>query len=131
MRYLLIMMLFLTGCAGTIQPKIVEVHNRAERLGVIGGKIIKRAGPLVAAGVCIAAPEYCVLARTAYKAASITINTIENLKTAEDEEKIIVLAQEFTKNIANINEILEASGKEPLDLKEFQNEVKSLEGEIK
>lgn len=130
MRYLL-MLLLLSGCAGTLQTKVVEVHNRAERIGTIGGKIVKRAGPLITAGVCIITPEYCILAKSAYKAAVITVNTIGELKTAEDGEKIIVLAQEFTKNVDNINEILVASGKEPLDLKEFQEEVKLLEGDIK
>ena len=128
---LVIWMLLLTGCAGAIHEKAVVVHNRAERLGTIGRKVVKRVGPLVAAGVCIATPEYCVLARAAYKAAVISINTIEELKNSEDESKIIILAQEFTSNIDNINEILVASGQEPLDFTEFQTELKSIKGETK
>lgn len=106
--------------------KAERIRARADRMAVIGGKIIKRAGPMVAAGVCIAAPEYCVAAKAAYKAANVTIASIHAAKIAEDGLKLAALGEEFVKNVDTINEVLAATGQEPIDLAEFQSTVKEI-----
>lgn len=116
--------------ADTVSTKAERIKARADRMAVIGGKIIKRAGPLVAAGVCIAAPEYCVAAKAAYKAANVTITAIHAAKGAEDGLKLAALGEEFTKNISTINEVLAATGQEPIDLTEFQATVKEINAEV-
>lgn len=119
--------LLVTGCATapeTVHTKVSEIHAKADRLGTISGKVIKRVGPLVTAGVCLTSPIYCAPAKTAYKGAVVAINAIEAAKTAEDGLKLASLAEEIQKNMATINEVLVASGQTPLDLAEFQETVK-------
>ena len=119
--------LLVTGCATTpetVHTKVSEIHAKADRLGTISGKVIKRVGPLVTAGVCLTSPIYCAPAKAAYKGAVVAINAIEAAKTAEDGLKLAALAEEIQKNMTTINEVLVASGQAPLDLTEFQETVK-------
>ena len=119
--------LLVTGCATTpetVHTKVSEIHAKADRLGTISGKAIKRVGPLVTAGVCLASPVYCAPAKAAYKGAVVAINAIEAAKTAEDGLKLAALAEEIQKNMATINEVLVASGQEKIDLSELQATVK-------
>ena len=119
--------LLVTGCATTpetVHTKVSEIHVKADRLGTISGKVIKRVGPLVTAGVCLASPVYCAPAKAAYKGAVVAINAIEAAKTAEDGLKLAALAEEIQKNMATINEVLVASGQEKIDLAELQATVK-------
>ena len=118
----------ISGCAttpsSTITTKVSEIHAKADRLGTISGKIIKRVGPLVTAGVCLASPVYCAPAKAAYKGAVVAINAIEAAKTAEDGLKLAALAEEIQKNMDTINEVLAATGQEKIDLTELQTTVK-------
>lgn len=131
----LICMAMLAGCAttGTVTPstdisaRAERIKIKADRMAVIGGKIVKRAGPLIAAGVCVAAPEYCVAAKAAYKAANVTIAAIHAAKEADDGLKLAALGEEFAKNITTINEVLTATGQEKIDLTEFQATTKELQ----
>ena len=119
--------LLVTGCAtapATVASKVSEIHAKADRLGTISGKVIKRVGPLVTAGVCLASPVYCAPAKAAYKGAVVAINAIEAAKTAEDGLKLAALAEEIQKNMTTINEVLVASGQEKIDLAELQATVK-------
>ena len=119
--------LLVTGCATapeTVHTKVSEIHAKADRLWTISGKIIKRVGPLVTAGVCLASPVYCAPAKAAYKGAVVAINAIEAAKTAEDGLKLAALAEEIQKNMDTINEVLVASGQEKIDLTELQATVK-------
>ena len=122
---LLVALTLCAGCATTPAP-ISEIHTKAERLGTVGGKIIKRTGPIVAATICVAAPEYCIPAKAAYRGAVVAIDAIEAAKTADDGLKLATLAQEFTTNIDTINGILKATGQDPIDLTEFQSTTKEL-----
>ena len=54
----------------------------------------------------------------------VAINAIEAAKTAEDGLKLAALAEEIQKNMTTINEVLAATGQEPIDLTEFQETVK-------
>lgn len=134
---IIICLSLLAGCAttstvnttDTVSTKAERIKVRADRMSVIGGKIIKSAGPLVAAGVCIAAPEYCVAAKAAYKAANVTITAIHEAKGADDGLKLAALGEEFVKNVGTINEVLAATGQEPIDLAEFQATVKEINAE--
>ena len=119
--------LLVTGCAtapATVASKVSEIHAKADRLGTISGKVIKRVGPLVTAGVCLTSPIYCAPAKAAYKGAVVAINAIEAAKTAEDGLKLAALAEEIQKNMTTINEVLVASGQEKIDLAELQATVK-------
>ncbi len=119
--------LLVTGCATTpetVPARVSEIHAKADRLGTISGKVVKRVGPLVTAGVCLASPIYCAPAKAAYKGAVVAINAIEAAKTAEDGLKLAALAEEIQKNMATINEVLVASGQEKIDLAELQATVK-------
>ena len=119
--------LLVTGCATTpetVHTKVSEIHAKADRLGTISGKVVKRVGPLVTAGVCLASPVYCAPAKAAYKGAVVAINAIEAAKTAEDGLKLAALAEEIQKNMATINEVLVASGQEKIDMAELQATVK-------
>ena len=126
---LLVALIMCAGCATTPETahtQVSEIHTKADRLGTIGGKIIKRAGPVVAATICVAAPEYCIPAKAAYRGAVIAIDAIEAAKTADDGLKLATLAQEFTANIDTINGILRATGQDPIDLTEFQSTTMEL-----
>ena len=128
--FTLIIIPIVTSCATTSTPsstlttKVSEIHAKADRLGTISGKIIKRVGPLVTAGVCLASPVYCAPAKAAYKGAVVAINAIEAAKTAEDGLKLAALAEEIQKNMVTINEVLVALGQEKIDLTELQSTVK-------
>ena len=123
----LIIIPIVTSCATapeTVHTKVSEIHAKADRLGTISGKVIKRVGPLVTAGVCLTSPIYCAPAKAAYKGAVVAINAIEAAKTAEDGLKLAALAEEIQKNMDTINEVLVASGQEKIDLTELQSTVK-------
>ena len=140
MRLLLSLLIavMLTGCASVstvpatepaVVAKVSKIKARADHLGKVGAVILRRVGPLVTAGTCIAAPEYCVAAKAAYKAAATTVVAIQAVKEADDGVKLATLAEEFVKNMDTVNSVLVATGQPEINLGEFQGTVKELAAE--
>ena len=135
----LICMLF-AGCATThidnatpIDPavaRVARIRAKADKLSSLGGRIIKRTGPFIAAGVCVVAPEYCIASKAAYRGAVVAINAIEAEKSADDGLKLAALAEEFQKNIDTINGVMVATGQDKIDLSEFQAITKELQADV-
>lgn len=125
----LICLLLFSGCAttgGDLAAINARIETRAERLATIGGHVLQRVGPIIAAGTCIATPEYCVAAKTAYRAANAMVTAIRAAKEDDGGLKLATLAQEFVKNIDVINEVLTATGQEKIDLSEFQTTLQEI-----